>query len=229
LVDFSPIINFCCILVIWLHLKAGVSRKIANIVLKAIQFILTAQLGLIQIALEAQLGTEIKLPEIQLPQDVRTAFRTQFPEPKIQRTACCPKCFTLYPDLSTMPEFCTHKDTPLSWVCDAPLYRKEKQERIDRGLKPLPRTWYNTQNFRSWLEWFLSQPEVEDHLQSTFERTATAGTEMYNFQDSPAWAGTKEFRTSKYHLVFAWYIDWFNPFTNKISGWSPPSVCLPKN
>ncbi|KAJ6593052.1 hypothetical protein B0H19DRAFT_1245864 [Mycena capillaripes] len=49
-VDFSSIIKFCSILVIWLHLKAG--------------------LGLIQKALQAQLDTQIKLPDIQLPQDL---------------------------------------------------------------------------------------------------------------------------------------------------------------
>jgi hypothetical protein len=78
--------------------------------------------------------------------------------------------------------------------------------------------WYNTQDFRSWLEWFLSQRKVEDYLESTFSKTAAAGPDMYSFQDSPAWVELQEFRTTKYHLVFAIYIDWFNPFTNKIAG-----------
>jgi hypothetical protein len=64
----------------------------------------------------------------------------------------------------------------------------------------------------------LSQREVEDYLESTFNRTPAAGPYMYSYHDSPAWADLKEFRTSKYHLVFAFYIDWFNPFTNKIAG-----------
>ncbi|KAJ7190897.1 hypothetical protein B0H12DRAFT_1246357 [Mycena haematopus] len=73
-VDFSSVERLCCILVIWLHVKAGVSRSTATVVLKAIQFILTVLLGLIQTALTAQLGREIKLPEIQLPRTVETVF-----------------------------------------------------------------------------------------------------------------------------------------------------------
>ncbi|KAJ3926363.1 MAG: hypothetical protein NXY57DRAFT_1051411 [Lentinula lateritia] len=41
---------------------------------------------------------------------------------------------------------------------------------------------------------------------------------MSDIQDSPAWQSLKGFLTSKYHLVFAVYIDWFNPYTNKIAG-----------
>ncbi|KAJ3911069.1 hypothetical protein F5877DRAFT_73462, partial [Lentinula edodes] len=40
---------------------------------------------------------------------------------------------------------------------------------------------------------------------------------MSDIQDSPAWQSLKGFLTSKYHLVFAVYIDWFNPYTNKIA------------
>lgn len=215
LVDFSSVVQFCCILVIWLHLKAGVSRNTANIILKATQFILATLLHLIQTALTVQLGREIKIPEIQLPQDIRTALSRHFNdhEPKLIRRPCCPNCFTLY-TLDNMPEFCAYRESPQSWRCNTELWR---QQRLGKDVKSVPKMWYNTQDFRSWLEWFLSQREVEDALESTFSKTA-AGPTMYSFQDSPAWADLKHFRTSKYHLTFAIYIDWFNPFTNKIAG-----------
>jgi hypothetical protein len=81
----------------------------------------------------------------------------------------------------------------------------------------VPTTFYHTQNFRSWLEWFLSQREVEDHLASTFNRTSAAGQDMHSFHDSPAWTDLDNSKT-KYHLVFGLYIDWFNPYMNKIAG-----------
>lgn len=181
------------------------------------QFLLSSLLGLIQGALHTQLGTQIQLPKINIPKDVRTAFSRHFQEPKLIRTPCCPKCFTLYKaeDLDST-DFCTHKDSPRSPPCNAILYR---EQRLGQTVKRVPATWFNTQSFRSWLEWFLSQRKVEDYLAATFNRTAAAaGSDMSSWHDSPAWADLKDFCISKYHLVFAFYIDWFNPFTNKIAG-----------
>jgi hypothetical protein len=115
-----------------------------------------------------------------------------------------------------MPKECGHRDSPSSNPCGAQLWRTQQ---LANGVKSVPKQHYNTQDFRSWLEWFLSQKEVEDHLESTFRKTAAAaGAAMHSFQDSPAWAGLRDFFKSRYHLVFAIYIDWFNPFTNKIAG-----------
>lgn len=216
-VDFSLIEQYCCIFAIWVHLKAGVSRDNTNIILKSLQFILGTLLGLIQIALDTQLDRKIKLPEIHLPQDIRTVFSKHFPyeEPKLLRTPCCSKCHTLY-DEATMPDICPHQDSKNSNPCGNLLKR---QQQLGLKHKPVPKTWFNTQDFRSWLEWFLSQREVEDNLATTFDRApAAAGSVMSSYHDSPAWADLKEFRTTKYHLVFAFYIDWFNPYTNKIAG-----------
>ncbi|KAL1711156.1 hypothetical protein EV121DRAFT_266279 [Schizophyllum commune] len=40
--------------------------------------------------------------------------------------------------------------------------------------------------------------------------------------ETPAWREMQTFLRSPYHLVFSIYIDWFNPFTNKIAGLTPP-------
>ncbi|KAG9226079.1 hypothetical protein CCMSSC00406_0004990 [Pleurotus cornucopiae] len=41
---------------------------------------------------------------------------------------------------------------------------------------------------------------------------------MWDIYDSPAWESLRGFLLSPYHLVFGMYVDWLNPFTNKIAG-----------
>jgi len=41
---------------------------------------------------------------------------------------------------------------------------------------------------------------------------------MYDIWDSLAWQSLGPFTTTKNNLTFSFFIDWFNPFTNKISG-----------
>lgn len=41
---------------------------------------------------------------------------------------------------------------------------------------------------------------------------------MHSIQDSRAWQNLRTFLRTPYDLVFAFYIDWLNPFTNKQAG-----------
>lgn len=78
---------------------------------------------------------------------------------------------------------------------------------------------YCTQSFKSWITWFLSRSDIEDALEKTFQRPPpTQFNAMHSIQDSRAWQNLRTFLRTPYDLVFAFYIDWLNPFTNKQAG-----------
>jgi hypothetical protein len=77
------------------------------------------------------------------------------------------------------------------------------------------------QSFTTWLQFFLARKSVDDYLQQTFlknQQPFVNGAVMTDIQDSPAWQSLGNFRLSKYNLVFSLYVDWFNPYLNKIAG-----------
>ena len=215
MIDNTLIIQLCAALLIWLNLKAGVSRETANTILKALQFILTTALELLQVALAAQ-GIPVQLPKLRIPSDLRTIYQNYSREPEIVRTPCCPKCYTLYPSLEKMPEKCTAKVSKKSRIrCKAALWRTQ---RLGKENKQVPATTFNTQKFEPWLEWFLSRKSIEDYLAKSYQTPASAdGEEMSDLQDSPRWKDLKKLG-DKYNLVFGLYIDWFNPRSNKLAG-----------
>lgn len=193
------------------------SRSVANLILRAITLILSTTLHLVGIALLAS-GISIKLPDISIPCDVRTAYQRYCAEPDIIRTACCPKCFSLIPQ--PIPWRCQSKASPRSRPCNTVLW---KSQNTSKGPKWVPKSLFTTQSFDSWLQFFLSRKEIEDGLIQSFHRRmnhppAAYGASMTDIQDSPAWSDLHGFLQSPYHLSFAIYIDWFNPFTNKIAG-----------
>ncbi|KAJ3899549.1 hypothetical protein F5879DRAFT_781431, partial [Lentinula edodes] len=85
-----------------------------------------------------------------------------------------------------------------------------------------PKCLYTTQGLGSWLKFFLNRPKIDECLSQAFSKLQNPNPiyqdKMCDIQESPAWQSLRGFLTSKYHLVFAVYIDWFNPYTNKIAG-----------
>ena len=206
------------LLVAWLHLRMHLSRSAANMLLRAIEVILSITLQLVQSALYTS-GFNVNLPHIKIPHDVRSTYAHCSLEPELVRTACCPKCFSTYP--RPIPWRCEWKASPKSRSCNTPLW---KLKNSSQGLKWVPQCLYTTQSFDSWLHFFLSRQIIEDSLQETWNqhrtarRSAAFGSEMQDVQDSSAWQELYDSVQSPYHLIFAVYVDWFNPYSNKIAG-----------
>ena len=185
LISTELIIKMVCVLVIWLHLRVGISRSAANTILQAIQFIISTMIQLIEVALSSR-GIFIKLPKFKLPLDIHSAYGQNFPEPDIIRTACCPSCSALYS--APIPLKCQWKESPRSRACNTDLW---KSQNTSRGPKLVPRRLYSTQSFDSWLHFFLSHQIIEDAIDESFRQrrnsTAALGGDMHDVHDSPAW------------------------------------------
>jgi hypothetical protein len=82
----------------------------------------------------------------------------------------------------------------------------------------MPCQLYNVQSFESWLQYFLSCPGIEHLLDSSYAHKPPDSGVMHDIWDSPAWRSLGPFTTTPGTLTFSLYIDWFNPFTNKIAG-----------
>ncbi|KAF8164936.1 hypothetical protein B0H34DRAFT_647608, partial [Crassisporium funariophilum] len=207
----------CMITVAWLSLHARASRETSNTILKAFRFIVATTLGLIQIALGSTSVLATVTNKINIPADIRTVYSHCQLEPEILRVICCPECFMQYPGPTVAPLQCTWRRSPWSRPCRANLYTHRHTRNV---LQQVPKCLYTSQSFESWLIFLLSRAQIDDHLRQTFAKLQNPlnTTRMHDIHNSPAWNTFQGFLRSPYHLVFAIYIDWFNPFTNKIAG-----------
>ncbi|EKM75724.1 hypothetical protein AGABI1DRAFT_102734 [Agaricus bisporus var. burnettii JB137-S8] len=206
-----PIRIAVCLLATWLHLACGVSRATTAIVLKFLDIIVNA-------AVKAQ-PTTIPLSNashtpISIPHDVHTTISSLFLEPHIKRYACCPRCFCQY-NAAELPRTCFWKETQRSKACGEKLWITRTTR---RGPRDIPRQLYNVQSFESWLQFLLSRPGVEDLLDLSYNHEPPPTGLMHDIWDSPAWRSLGPFTSTQGNLTFSFYIDWFNPFTNKIAG-----------
>ncbi|KAJ7677005.1 hypothetical protein DFH06DRAFT_1266270 [Mycena polygramma] len=128
-----------------------------------------------------------------IPEDVRTAVKQLSIEPVIKRSICCPKCYRAY-SFEELPQVCLARQTPGCRPCNTPLW-------VERQTRAGPKI-----DFESWLAHFLSRPGMEELLQKSTLHVPNPD-KMTSIWDSPAWQSLGTF-----------YIDWFNPFTNKIAG-----------
>ncbi|KDR74787.1 hypothetical protein GALMADRAFT_70536, partial [Galerina marginata CBS 339.88] len=213
--------QLCCVLVAWLSLRAGVSRDTANKTLKALAFILFVTLNLISSALSTIIpGVQfVKIQEdmIDIPSDIRTVYSQNQLDPELKRIVCCPKCFTQYDSTSSIPRHCIYKKSKAARRCNTDLFKPKHSK---NGPKLVPRSLFTTQTLHSWLLFFLSRAQIIDALNQTFAsfHTPSLHHRMRDIHDSPAWSSFRGYLKTPYHLVFALYVDWFNPFTNKIAG-----------
>ncbi|KAJ7303544.1 hypothetical protein DFH08DRAFT_825829 [Mycena albidolilacea] len=112
----------CMTLGVWLNLHVGISRENSGILLKAIQVIIAITINLIfRILHQARLN--IVLPTIDIPTDIRTAYKQSGVEPEIICIPCCPTCFKPYL-LENLPDVCDWKKSPRSWPCGTALKKQ---------------------------------------------------------------------------------------------------------
>jgi hypothetical protein len=195
-------------IVSWCYIETSMSRARASQLCKALLALvgLAVQYGRLTARSTATLPAS-------LPQDIRTAVKQLDVEPKLVRYMCCPKCSEVY-DMATAPETCTLGATKASKACGEPLWREW------RGMW-LPRRLFSTQSLVDWLTWFLAVPGIEEILEKHRTHPKGDGREAHGLWDSVAWAELGHFLEPKdgsLCLVFAFFMDWFNPFLNKQAG-----------
>ncbi|KAJ7167399.1 hypothetical protein C8R43DRAFT_1161073 [Mycena crocata] len=186
------LVFLACTLVSWLHLICGLSRDASHRVLKVLGIIIT-----MVTTDTASAGKH------EIPMDVRTAMKRLAIEPVINRSICCPKCYRAY-SLEELPQICLAREANSS-SCNTPLW-------VERQTRAGPKI-----DFPSWLSHFLSRPGMEPLLRKSHLHTPNPNR-MSSIWDSPAWQSLGSFTRTFNNLVFAFYIDWFNPFLNKIAG-----------
>ena len=185
-----------------------------NTILRAMVLIISITMQLIKASLRS-LRILVNLSNFDIPQDIQTVYLLQFLEADIIRTACCPTCFSLYSQPILWK--CQWKETQRAHTCNTDLW---KEQNTPHGLKMIPRCLYTTQSFDSWLKYSLSSEVIIESLEETLQCTQLLhvfGTEMHDVQDSPAWRELMGPHPSAYHLRFSFYVDWFNPYMNKIA------------
>jgi len=105
------------------------------------------------------------LPTPPIPHDVRTEITTLSLDPTIIWSICCPKCYSKY-SLNHLPEICGQQETAHSQPCGAKLWTTRFTQ---SGSRCVPCRLYSTQDFDSWLEFFLSRPGIEDLIDKSYD------------------------------------------------------------
>ena len=146
------------------------------------------------------------------PEDSRTGISHLGLDPAIRSTLCCPTCFSLHPPDAIK---CTTKATKRSKACNTELWTICM---TPNGPRTTPKRHFYTQSLLEWLKSFLSRPGIEELIDRSYQHVPNPQA-MGCLWDSPAWQDLPgQFSTIPGNLTFSIYIDWFNPFTNKIAG-----------
>ncbi|KAF9012297.1 hypothetical protein BDZ89DRAFT_1094884 [Hymenopellis radicata] len=203
----------------WLFLKKGASRTTCNTLLCALDFIISLMIQIFFDILRS-FSLNFTSPILDIPHDIRTIFNwSRHLNVDISRTVCCSTCFTRYHDSDNIPTYCTWRASRRSQPCNEPLWKQHQT--AAKGSKLVPRSFFNMQSFKAWLEFFLFRPEIEGYLEAAFQKNRNIGDIpdiMRDVDDSPIWKSFQDYFRTRYNLIFGIYIDWFNPYTNKIGG-----------
>lgn len=169
---------------------------------------------------------EVKILE-NFPHDIRTVRKAFGIEAKTTTYAACPKCNCTYApsiegDLAIYPSHCTWQEFPTSQPCGESL----TESRVVAGQSMrYPKRPYVVQDYDAFVATMLSRPGVEEALDKG--TVLLTGDELNDIKDG---AGVQNLRgpdgkpfldslkRSELRLIWSLSVDWFNPYTNKISG-----------
>ncbi|KAI7948670.1 hypothetical protein MJO29_010335 [Puccinia striiformis f. sp. tritici] len=212
----------------WLHLHGSLSMETCK----------TARNFLLKVINKAQTTSHEAPLESIIPKDIRTILKHQV-NIQIQQTVCCPTCFSLY-DPPNLPDRCPYRQTTKGRPCNAPLFEVKKlfpgsshqgkMQATRSCLRPkqfptisLPCSVFYSQNFKSWITWFLSLKDIESAIEDWAQELQQNPTDtLTDIQQGTAWKGLEWHQGPQYpdciHLVFSLFVDWFNPRGNKLAG-----------
>lgn len=213
LIIVSPvqIISMVWTLIAWLHLTCGVSR---NTCTKTLRFILALVLHAMRLGANLQAsGLPIDLKEQRTTIPSIVAYLSL--DPVLMRSICCPTCFTIY-SFQDCPDQCPRRATPRSRPCGASLWKMRHLG--GHEARKAPARLYLSQDFESWISWFLSREDIYTAIQESYSHQKPQNGMMEDIWDSPAWESLGDFCVTQGNLTFSYYMDWFNPFMNKIGG-----------
>ena len=184
--------------------------------MKAIHLLIALAINFGRLLLQIQhpdlMQVRLRVMPPPIPHDVRTAIAKLSLNPKIIRSICCPQCYSKY-SLDHLPEICSRRETARSRPCGAKLWTTRS---TPSGTRYVPCRLYSSQDFTSWLDFFLSRPGIEDLIDKSYNHHPSS--DMSSIWDSPAWRSLGSFTTTPGNLTFAYFIDWFNPLLNKTAG-----------
>ncbi|RDX43315.1 hypothetical protein OH76DRAFT_1361364, partial [Lentinus brumalis] len=169
-----------------------------------------------------------------LPSDIRTVLKALKAEPDVVLYATCSACCATYapsednPD-DPYPHVCTYSEMNQP-ICGTPLvYATHKTQ---NGQKKVVYKSIKTYPYRS-IKWYiaalLARVGVEDLLEKSFSEEEL-GELVETWRDIMESTRIRRFRgpdgrtrfsvqvNGELHLVFAMFVDWFNPHGNKQAG-----------
>ncbi|KAI7954042.1 hypothetical protein MJO28_006589, partial [Puccinia striiformis f. sp. tritici] len=147
-----------------------------------------------------------------LPANIATILKKLNIEPRLSKSFCCMKCYSMYP-LETKEQACSYRATRRSQICSEPLFFDPPNHK-KQDMKPCQ--FYTTHSLLEWL----------GHLTSRIFlilRLKPDDGSMRDVWDSPMWGKQKNpdgspFTSTTGHLAFSLGINWFNPWGNKAAG-----------
>lgn len=164
------------------------------------------------------------------PIDIRTAMEDFYLDPDLIIYASCPKCFSCYDKVEgKYPEYCTFSDTPACPPCGTKITICKQTLKNGQPAKVdfVPIQPYAYQPITSYLSRLLSRPGLLALMKKTTVPWNAGKPRWWDFFGARAFRqflgpdGERPFLMSpdgETRLIFSLFVDWFNPYGNKIAG-----------